>query len=117
MKTNRNVKAGRAIRGSKKRFGSKGAPSLVAIEASRKAEKKPRLILSAVILANGEEAIVTRHPDGTYDIAAESSTYWRVSEELYSRLLPAQKRAYPREYPRQFVRMEQGGLPSLGKKR
>jgi hypothetical protein len=82
-----------------------------------KTEKKPRVILSAVVLAKGEDAIVKRYPDGTYDIATESSTYWRISEEQYRKLLPAQKRVYPRQYSPGFVRMEQGGLPSLGKKR
>jgi hypothetical protein len=117
MKAKKNVKAGRAmVPPSVRRFGAKGAAPLLPIEAPKKAEKKPRVILSAVILANGEEAIVKQYPDGTYDIATESFTYWRISEEQYRKLLPA-KRVYPRQYPHQFVRMEQVGLPSLGKKR
>jgi hypothetical protein len=116
--TAKNAKAGRATgRASVRRFGRKALAPLLPIEVPKKAEKKPRVILSAVILANGEEAIVKQYPDGTYDIASESSNYWRISEEQYRRLLPAQKSVYPRQYPHQFVRMEQGGLPSLGKKR
>jgi hypothetical protein len=97
---------------SVRRFGAQGAPLLRVTKGLRKAEKK-----RTVTLASGEEAIVKRHPDGTYDIVAESSTYWNVSDACYKRLLPAAAKMLPRQYPHQFVRMEQGGLPSLGKKR
>jgi hypothetical protein len=120
MKAKSNAKAERTMRrGPARRFGakSKGAPPQLAPETLREADKKPRVILSAVILANGEEAVVKKHPNGTYDVSAESSTYWRIPEEQYTKLLPVPKGVYPRQCPRQFVRMEQGGLPSLGKRR
>jgi hypothetical protein len=119
MKVKNDGRAGRAVRQARtKRLGakSKAVQPLPTPEISGRAGKKPQVILSAVFLANGEEAVVRKYRDGTYDITTESSTYWRIPEEQYTKL-PAPRRAQPHQDPHQFVRMEQGGLPSLGKRR
>jgi hypothetical protein len=119
VKAKKNTKAGRAmILGGTRRFGPKGAPLVREARGLKGIEpEEPR-------------AIIKKRPDGRYNIETGSSTLSGVDESHVKCLLLAEEervraRASANEphgavlYPRVtgFVKMEQGGLPSLGKKR